>query len=186
MADRPVTVFDPPDPLWFCVKTKPRLERAARLSIEQDVGVEVFCPMLRFERARRSGRVRVTEAMFPGYVFARFTYAAQYRHIAACRGVSHILKFGGLPSVVPEAVVEELRLSVVGTDTIEIPSAIEPGEEVKLLKGPFAGVQALVTQVLPAQARIKVLLELLGMEREVEVEATDVLPLMSHPLARTP
>lgn len=186
MGDRSVIVFDPPDPLWFCVKTKPRLERAARLSIEHDVGMEVFCPMLRFERARRSGRVRVTEAMFPGYVFAKFAYASHHRHIAACRGVSHILKFGGVPSVVPEAVVEELRLSVVGADTIEIPAEIEPGEEVKLLKGPFTGIQALVTQVLPAQTRVKVLLELLGMEREVEVDASDVLPLIPHPLARTP
>lgn len=185
MPDRPFIVFDSTDLHWFCVKTKPRLERAARISIEQDVGVEVFCPLLRFERARSSGRVRVTEAMFPGYVFVRFSYASQHRHIAACRGVSHIVKFGGLPSVVPEAVIKELCSSVVETDTIEISTAIEPGEEVELLKGPFAGLQALVTQVLPAQTRIKVLLELLGMEREVEVDSVDVLPSIPHPLART-
>jgi hypothetical protein len=41
----------------------------------------------------------------------------------------------------------------------------------------------LVTQVLPAQERIKVLLEILGMEREVEVETSRVLPKISHPLA---
>jgi transcriptional antiterminator RfaH len=185
MGERTV-VFDPPEPLWFCVKTKPKLERAARLSIEHDVGVEVFCPLLRFERARRSGRVRVTEAMFPGYVFARFAYAARHRHIAACRGVSHILKFGGLPAVVPDPVIEELRQAVVETDTIEIPTAIVPGEEVQILKGAFAGVKALVSQVLPAQTRIKVLLELLGTEREVEVEVTDVLPAIPHPLAHSP
>jgi len=37
--------------------------------------------------------------------------------------------------------------------------------------------------VLPAQARVKVLLEILGMEREVELEASGVLPHISHPLA---
>jgi hypothetical protein len=37
---------------------------------------------------------------------------------------------------------------------------------------------------MPAQARVKVLLELLGMEREVEVEESGVLPDLSHPLAQ--
>jgi len=54
---------------------------------------------------------------------------------------------------------------------------------VKLITGPFSGVRALVTQVMPAQARVKVLLELLGMEREVEIESSGVMPDIVHPLA---
>ena len=168
---------------WFCVKTRPRGEAAARRMLQRDVGIEVFCPMLRFERARRSGRVTVTEAMFPGYVFAKFNFRTQHRHVAATNGVSHIVRFGGVPAIVPEVVIQELRDSVVNEETIEIPTNISVGDEVKLLKGPFSGIKALVTQVMPAQARVKVLLELLGMERVVEVEASGVLPDMVHPLA---
>ena len=57
---------------WYCVKARPRQERSAKVALANEVGIEVFCPLLRFERARKSGRVRVLEAMFPGYLFARY------------------------------------------------------------------------------------------------------------------
>lgn len=178
-----MTHFEDEELRWFCVKTKPRNESAARRMLMRDVGIEVFCPMLRFERVRRSGKVKVTEAMFPGYVFAKFNYRAQHRHVAGTHGVSTIVRFGGIPSIVPDDVVAELRASVVDQETIEIPTNIQVGEEVQLVEGPFSGIRALVTQVLPAQERVKVLLEILGMEREVEVETSRVLPKISHPLA---
>jgi transcriptional antiterminator RfaH len=172
-----MTHFEDEELRWFCVKTKPRSESAARRMLMRDVGIEVFCPMIRFERARS------TEAMFPGYVFAHFNYRAQHRHVQGTLGVSTIVRFGGIPSVVPDEIVADLRASVVDQETIEIPTIIQVGEEVQLLEGPFTGLRALVTQVLPAQERIKVLLEILGMEREVEIESSRVLPKISHPLA---
>ena len=178
-----MTHFEDEELHWFCVKTKPRNESAARRMLMRDVGIEVFCPMLRFERVRRSGKVKVTEAMFPGYVFAKFNYRAQHRHVAGTHGVATIVRFGGIPSIVPDDVVAELRHAVVDQETIEIPTTIQVGEEVQVVDGPFRGLRALVTQVLPAQERVKVLLEILGMEREVEVETSRVLPDISHPLA---
>jgi len=168
---------------WFCVKCKPRQESTAKRSILRDIGAEVFCPMLRFERARRTGRVRVTEAMFPGYLFARFNYKTTHRHLGACHGVSHIVKFGGIAAIVGEEIIHALREAVVDKETVEIRTHIEVGTEVQVLQGAFSGIKAIVTQVLPAQARVKVLLELLGMEREVEIAESGVLPRIAHPLA---
>jgi transcriptional antiterminator RfaH len=177
--------FESDELQWFCVKTKPRVEASAKRSLMRDVGIEVFCPMIKFERARRSGKVKVTEAMFPGYIFARFNFRNQNRHVAASQGVSHIVRFGGVASIVRPEIIEELRASISSEETIEIKTIIEVGTEVKLLHGPFSGVKALVTQVMPAQARVKVLLELLGMEREVEIDAQGVIPEIAHPLATT-
>lgn len=178
-----MTTFENEDLHWFCIKCKPRQESTAKRSILRDIGAEVFCPMIRFERARRSGRVRVTEAMFPGYLFARFNYRATHRHLGACHGVSHIVKFGGTAAIVGEDIIQALREEVVDEEMVEIPTHIEVGSEVQVLQGAFSGIKAIVTQVLPAQARIKVLLELLGMEREVEIDESGVLPHIAHPLA---
>jgi len=52
---------------------------------------------------------------------------------------------------------------------VEIPNTVEIGEEVQVVEGPFQGIRAIVTKVMPARERVTVLLELLGMEREVEV-----------------
>jgi transcriptional antiterminator RfaH len=67
-------------------------------------------------------------------------------------------------------------------ETIVIETGIEVGEEVNLIAGPFKGLKAMVTKVMPARQRVAVLLEVLGMEREVEIAANDLLPDIDHPL----
>jgi transcription antitermination factor NusG len=88
-----------------------------------------------------------------------------------------------MASIVAPEIIQELREAVVSEETVEIKTQIQIGEEVKLISGPFSGIRALVTQVMPAQARVKVLLELLGMEREVEIDEHGVMPDIAHPLA---
>lgn len=170
------------NPLWYCIKTRPRQERSARHWLETETGLEVFCPLLSFERPRQSGKVRVVEAMFPGYLFARFDFPNASRRVCTTNGVAKIVGFGGKPSVVPEEVIRQLRDAVAGDETVYIPSAIKPGEEVQVIEGPFRGIRALVTRVLPGRDRVHILLELLGIEREVEVSADAVLPDVEHPL----
>ena len=169
---------------WYCVKARPRQEQSAKLTLMSEAGIEVFCPMLRFERARRSGKVRVLEAMFPGYLFARFCYAEQFRLVGAVNGISTIVSFGGIPAIVPGDIIQELRASVADEETVEIPTTFSVGEQVKVVEGPFRGIQAIVTNVMPSRARVTVLLELLGMEREVEVSEKAVLPEVLHPMAQ--
>lgn len=171
------------DAQWYCVKARPRQEKSAKAALIGEAGIEVFCPLLRFERARKSGRVRVLEAMFPGYLFARFCYDEQYRRVRSINGVSTIVSFGGIPAVVPEEIIHELRASVADGETVDIPVSLSVGEEVQVVDGPFQGIRAIVTSVMPARARVTVLLELLGMEREVEVSEKAVLPHMIHPMA---
>ena len=171
------------EPVWYCIKTRTRHELAAKKWLQADMGIDVFCPLLKFERARSSGRVRVIEAMFPGYIFAKFAYVELHRQVAAANGVSTVVSFGGIPSVVDEAIIQELRSIVGGEETVVIPSTVRVGEEVQVLEGPFKGIRAIVTQVMPARARVMVLLELLGMEREVEVNEHAVMHDVHHPLA---
>lgn len=169
---------------WYCLRTKPRSERLASQALRQELGLEVFCPFVRFERARRSGKLWVTEAMFPCYLFARFPFSSQYRQIQALRGVVKIVGFGSLPAVVDERIIEELRRSVKDEETIVIPTQVKVGEEINVISGPFQGLNAVVTRVMPAKERVAVLLEVLGMEREIEVAMGSVLPNIPHPLSQ--
>lgn len=172
-------------PLWYCIKTRPRQERVAKRGLQIELNIDVFCPLLRFERARRSGRVRVIEAMFPGYIFAKFLYNTHHRRVATTKGVSNLVAFGGFPAVVPEEVIQDLKAILTVGEIAEVSPEVQVGKEVRILEGPFRGIRALVTQVMPAQSRVKILLELLGMEREVEVSEHDVLPDTRHPMSTT-
>ncbi len=169
---------------WYCLRTKPKTERITSRMLRAEAEIEVFCPFIRFERARRSGRLWVTEAMFPGYVFARFRYLAQFRQVQASRGVMKIVNFGGQPAVVPDDIVGDLRSSVKDEEIVVIESAVEVGEEVNVVEGPFRGIKAVVSRVMPGRERVALLLEVLGMEREVEVGLKAVLPDIPHPMAR--
>lgn len=178
--------FDPkllsPEPQWYCVRVRPKQEAVSARMLRVEAEIEVFCPFIRFKRARRAGTMWVTEGMFPGYLFGRFAFAERHRHVLAISGVSTIVRFGEQPTVVPEAVIEELKAHVTGAETVVIPPQIEPGAEVKIVEGVYAGVKAVVSRVLPARERVAVLLEVLGMEREVEISSGAVLPDLSHPL----
>jgi len=169
---------------WYCVQTAPKQERVTSMLLRSEVGIEVFCPRVKFKRARSTGVAWVNEAMFPGYLFARFDYETQHRHIRSTGGVSKIVSFGSLPAPVPETIVQELRRSVADEETVEIAQDIKPGEEARVITGPFSGVTALVTRVLPARKRVAILLEMLGSQREVEIRTEDLLPDVRHPLRK--
>lgn len=171
------------DPLWFCLKTQPKHEKIAAGYLRARIGIEVFSPVLRFQRATMSGRKWFEEALFPGYIFARFPYATHYRQVASSLGVTKIVSFGGQPSVVEDAVVAGLREFVRDNEVIEITPQIIPGEEVTVLDGPFKGLRAVVTRIMPAKERVAVLLDMLGTQREVEVTMNRVVPGKAHPLA---
>ena len=172
-----------PELLWYCVKTRPKQEAVATRLLRGEMGLEVFCPKIRFKRARSTGVAWVNEAMFPGYIFVRFVYPELYRRIAATSGVAKTLSFGGRPAMLNDSIITDLRRHVADEETIEITCDIKEGEEIKVIEGPFQGIRALVTRILPSRERVAILLNMLGQEREIEVSSGAVLPDVRHPLA---
>jgi len=179
----PPSLIESDEPFWFCLRTQPKHEKLAAQFLRSRVGLEVFSPVIRFQRATTSGKKWFEEALFPCYIFGRFPYFSHYRLVASSMGVTKIVGFGGYPSTVDEAVISELRLFARDNEVIEVSPKIEPGDEVTVLDGPFKGLRAVVTRVMPAKERVAVLLDLLGTQREVEVTAQRVVPGKVHPLS---
>jgi transcriptional antiterminator RfaH len=168
---------------WYCVRTRPKQEQITARALRAGVGVEVFSPFVRFKRSRGRGTMWVTEALFPGYLFAKFHIVDQFRHVNATHGVTKILSFGGSPAIVHEDVITTVRASMPDSEEIiVIPDTLQPGDDVKIVSGPYAGLRTVVTRVIPARQRVGILLEILGSEREVEVDAESVLSEISRPM----
>ncbi|MGH7936275.1 MAG: transcription termination/antitermination protein NusG [Chthoniobacterales bacterium] len=162
---------------WYCLHAAPRQEGKVAAFLQREVQVEVFAPRIRFRRMRNGTPMWATEALFPGYLFARFYYVAQRRQIQALPGVTNIVRFGNRAAEVDEALISELRAMVADGETLEVAADPQPGTEVVIAAGPMSGLRVLVTRVLPARQRVAVLLDLLGGEREVEIETARVLPV---------
>jgi transcriptional antiterminator RfaH len=180
MQDRPA-----PEPnhvpvaelFWYCLRSQPKHERIAALQLRKLAGVEVFAPLIRFERpsARGRGKTWVTEAMFPSYLFARFELAAQARQVQHSPGIPGIVQFGGEFPIIPADLVAQLQDSLGDSQIASIPTVPEPGQEVTITAGAFERVRALVTSYHPARERVRVLLSFLGREMEAELPVAAVV-----------
>jgi transcriptional antiterminator RfaH len=177
------THMDSGEPAWYCLRSQPKHEHIAAAHLRMLEGVTVFCPRIRFRRPTRQGLVWVTEAMFPGYLFAQFELAEMHRQVRYAHGVSGIVQFGGRYPTVEEAALLQLRNTTGVAEVKELSYTLSQGDEVKILNGAFTGLEAVVTQVLPAKERVKVLMDFLGRKMEAEVEHSRVLLQVDHPLA---
>ena len=163
------------EPVWFCLKTQPKREHLAATALRRQFGVECFSPRLRFRKMTRRGPVWFVEAMFPGYLFAKFVYAAQHRAVENSHGIRGIVHFGDLLATLPEHIVASLQSKVGAEEIVTLDCSIKVGQSVQITDGPFQGLEVVVTHLLPAKDRIRVLFDFLGRSMEMEISMAKVL-----------
>src|SRR5204862_2925605 len=125
------------------------LEHVAAIGLRRQFGIECFSPRLRFRKMTNRGPVWFVEAMFPGYLFAKFVYAKQLRAVEASHGIRGIVHFGDRLATLPENIVVGLQSRVGAEEVVTIDSSIKIGQAVQIMDGPFRGLEGVVTQPLP-------------------------------------
>jgi transcriptional antiterminator RfaH len=166
-----------PIDLWFCLRTQRKREHIAAACLRQLTEVEVFCPRVRFRRPTSRGPVWFVESMFPGYLFARFDYAAFNRRIRQRPGVSGFVQFGDRLALLPDALINEIRCRTGTDELVEVNQELEPGQNVQISKGPFQGLEAVVTRLINARERVEILIEWMGRSLQAEASVMDLVPL---------
>ena len=160
---------------WYCARTKPKHEHIAAANLRRNLGLEVFHPRLRIERATQRGVMRVVEPLFPCYIFIRCVLEDNFNDIKHSSGISSLVHFGQKIPAVPDSIVEELRDCFDADDPMTVEDRISPADEVVFVDGAFTGMHAFVLRVMPAKKRVQVLLEVLGGQTPVEVERSAVV-----------
>lgn len=160
---------------WYCVRTRPKKERAAAAGISSMLSLEVFCPMIRFRRKTVRGAVWFQEAMFPGYIFVRFDMMEMKRAVGHAPGIMNIPVFGERYVAVPDSVIDELRNDLDEEGSVDAAMPLEVGDETTILDGSMRGLKVKVIKVMSAENRVAVLLEMLGtlVEAEFPTEALE-------------
>jgi transcriptional antiterminator RfaH len=153
---------------WFCVRSQPKHEHIAAAHLGRFDDVEVFNPRIRFTRSTRKGPVWVTDSLFPNYLFARFNWKSSLSKVRYSAGVSNVVHFGLKWPTVPDEAIEELRRTLGKDHVHEIPP-VTVGDTVDISGGAFHGLQGVVTRLMPAKERVKVLLDFLGRQTMIEV-----------------
>ena len=159
---------------WYCARTQPKHEHIAARNLRGRLGLEVFNPRLRLERATCRGIVRVIEPLFPCYVFIRCNLAEQLDQVRYVSGVSSLVHFGLRVPAVDDEVVDELRQCFESDEPMGVQERLRPGTEVMVSEGPFLGSRGLVVSALPGRQRVQILLDFLGRTTLTEVERTSL------------
>lgn len=180
-------------PAWYCARTKPKHEHIAATNLRKNLNLEVFHPRLRIERATRRGVVRVSEPLFPCYIFFRCLIDDKLTEIQRTGGVSTVVHFAHRIPKIADAVIEELRECFEGEETMTVENRVSPGDEVIVAEGAFCGMRAFVLRVMPARNRVQVLLDVLGRPTPAELDenavviedngVANLVPLLAAPVA---
>jgi transcriptional antiterminator RfaH len=160
-------------PIWVVAQTITGRENFTASRVAEK-GFETFLPKTMLPGD--SLRPAKIAAVFPGYFFAQIE--ARWRAIANTLGVIGLIMAGDSPARCPDADIARLKAAQMPNGLIRLPTVkakrnIAPGSKIRILSGPFRGLNALY-EGQSAKDRERVLLEILGRNVPVELGSEEV------------
>jgi len=157
---------------WYVVATKTREEEKARVNLERQ-GYSVFLPKVSLKKRRKGHWQVVTESLFPGYLFVALELGeddpAPIRSTVGCIG---LVRFDHVYTPVPAELIESLQ--AIESDANDVEAPFKPGDKVRFVSGPFAGIEA-VFDMARGGERAQVLLQLLGKQQRITVGIDEMI-----------
>lgn len=148
---------------WYCVRTKPQKEEFAIRYCRDILGLDTYCPKLMEKRVIRRVKRTVIKPLFPRYWFCRFDLHSSYRAVRYAPEVVDIVHSGGVPTVVMEGLIHDLRTwAGKAIDVVTLRPALKPGDEVVITSGILTGLRAVLIKEMSDTDRVEVLLSVLN------------------------
>ena len=156
---------------WYVAKTKAGREGVTAAILTQR-GVDAYLPVAPPSR-RASRRPTPSEALFPGYLFVRLELESDaWLSVRSAPGIAYFLGDGGRPAVLPDELIEGIRLRTDRHRDARWRPPYQAGDAVVIQHGPFAGVEAVFDSCLTGRGRVRVLLELVQRLVPVDLDAS--------------
>lgn len=184
-------------PLWYAVQTKPRKEASVEVTLDS-AGLRVLFPRLLYKygadlpgrRKPRRGRPRKdpgdgvgrVEPMFPGYLFVLMakSNAEAWGLLRDNPWVIRVLGTGDEPVPVSDEAIDLILDKSFGSGIVVFHNGrpvwqeLEAGARVEITDEPFRGLVGILEKPTSGRKRVRVLLQLMGQEVPVEVDAEGI------------
>ncbi len=151
---------------WFVVRSKSRKEELALRSLERRK-IAAFCPRI-MEPVGWTNDWAVVP-LFPGYLFVQIELQVAYHTVTWTPGVKGFVSFGEIPTPISPEVVNFLRHQTGPDGIIRPERTFRAGDRVRIKRGPFAGLIAIIEKPCPERGRIRVLMDFLRHGTSVEI-----------------
>ncbi|MBV9100416.1 MAG: hypothetical protein JOZ46_01045 [Candidatus Dormibacteraeota bacterium] len=162
--------------MWHVVHTAPNAEPRVCRTLAL-AGLETYAPEYPRARNTRPGSVRDKrrQRVFPGYVlFAAPAGFNAWHTVRWAPGVRCVLEQGGEAGVVDDVIVDELRRRLALLPPRTLASSFRAGQRVVIDRGPLATLDALFDRPAGASDRVQILVNLLGRQLSVEIDAASL------------
>jgi transcriptional antiterminator RfaH len=157
---------------WIVLRTRAYREAFAEEKVAE-LGIETYLPRILERQRRQDQKLAVAAPLFPTYMFA---LVDQWRCLLSVFGVVGVIMRGSEPEFMPSREIVRLRSLQTADGLVQLPKPppeIAPGNEVRILKGPFIDHVGLVAGMREHE-RVRVLLDLLGRKTDVLIASSDL------------
>jgi len=127
---------------WYAFYTKPRHEFKAATQLES-IGMEYYLPTITRLKQWSDRKKKVTEPIMRSYIFIKCDERGRHNALQQKQIVSTV-SFGGVPAIIPDWQIENLRKLLEYNPKVFISNVLEAGTRVKIMDGPFSGVEGIV------------------------------------------
>jgi transcription antitermination factor NusG len=135
-------------------------------------GFQTFLPTYDSFHKWRDRTKRISEALFPGYLFIADVTERRLQ-VMTTPGVCAIVSVGGTPATIPEHEIEAIRKCVSDAGKVEPHPYLQGGDVVQVQSGPLCGVEGVLVRKRDS-CRLVVSVEILGRAAAVEIDAACV------------
>jgi len=139
-------------------------------------GIPAYLPTLQVKR-KRAPRGRGDKPFFARYLFAHMDLAqVPLSSINWAPGVTRVVSFGGQPAVVPETVIAwlKMRLGQIKPEDYHQGLPLQPGDRLRVARGPLQDLEAFFDQRLSSGDRARVFIEVLGRLTACQIDLSDL------------
>ena len=151
---------------WFILQFKSNSHHQAVKNLNRQ-GFETFLPLHNTTSRKSSRFINTSKPLFPGYMFIRFDIAeSEWHKINNTYGVSRLITFNSTLKSIPTIFVDHLMKRYDLSGKLIPIQKLKKGDQVEVLKGPFANFIATVEKY-EADQRIWILMDLMGRKTKI-------------------
>ena len=151
---------------WFILQFKSNSHHQAARNLNRQ-GFETFLPLHDATSRKLSRFINTSKPLFPGYMFIKFDRAeSEWHKINNTYGVSRLITFNSILKSIPTTFVDSLMMRYDLSGKLLPMQKLKKGDQVTILKGPFANFIATVEKYEVDQ-RIWILMDLMGRKTKI-------------------
>lgn len=171
---------------WYVVNTysgheskvKEKLEMRAESMGFQDYIFRIIIPEETVKETMKDGSIKEKQKkMFPGYILVEMIMTDEawfiVRNTPGVTGFIGSSGKGAKPTPLQPYEVDKI-LGSMGMTRLEAGTDLQPGNKVKVIAGPFNGMEGKIDSLDLANNKVMVLLDLFGQETSVEVMISEI------------